>query len=140
MSNSNILNLDDLTSDEKVLIIGGIQHTAVELTVEAYIARVKRAKSMKAKADEATATAFATGVAAETDGNDVTERVEEFVVFINEMFPSIPVETLRGLSLVKLNALIEFAMRAPDDIAAAAAAAAKVPVTEPTNEVPVGNV
>ena len=107
MSKTNILNLDDLTVEEKVIIIDGTSHTAAELTVEGYVARVKKAKEMQAKA-----------AIDSVDGEiDATQSIENFVSFITDMFPTIKPVVLRKLSLRKLNKIIEFAMAAPTDIA-----------------------
>jgi hypothetical protein len=96
---TNTLNLDELTAGgEKTLIIKGESHTAAEITVEAYIDRVKRSKRIAADAT-------------------VDEKLEEAILFLKEIFPSISESVLRKLPLSHLNRVIDFALAAPADIA-----------------------
>lgn len=104
MSEIDVLNLDELTSDVKTIVLKGIRHESVELTVQGYIDRVKKAKEIQSKDGSA-------------EERTVTDQIDDAVGFIVEMFPSMASEDLRALSLNKLNKLIEFAMKAPEDIA-----------------------
>lgn len=103
---TTMLNLDELTSEAaKTLVLKGEQHFAVEVTVQGYINRVKRAKSIDREA-----------------GPEI--QIEETVKMLQEIFPTVSEAQWRGMKLRELNAVIEFALAPPEDIAKSAEQAA----------------
>lgn len=104
MADPQILNLDDLTDDGdvKILKLDGAEHRTVEMTVEKYIERVKRAREIK------------------TEDETVEGNIERTCELLAELFETLSVERLKKLTLRQLNALVEFALAAPKDIVAQA--------------------
>jgi len=99
MSNPQILNLDDVSAeDEKVLRLDGVEHKAVEMTVEGYIERVKRARS------------------ANIEASDV-DKIAETIEFLRDVYPTVGEDRFRKLSLAQLTKVIDFTISAPKDIA-----------------------
>lgn len=100
MSDPQILNLDDLTATAaKAVVLNHRRHFAREQTVEGYIDAIKRSRDQKRDAS-------------------ADEQVEEAIAFLRDLFPTLQQDELRKLELRKLGALIEFALRPPEDIAA----------------------
>jgi hypothetical protein len=105
MANPKVLNLDDVSSDdEKVLRLDGTEHRAVEMTVEGYIDRLKRARTSNPDATEA-------------------EKIAETIEFLTEVYPTVTTARFRKLSLAQLTKVIEFTVAAPQDIVKAAVTA-----------------
>ena len=97
----NILNIDDLASEPaKVVVVDGNRHEMAEITVQSYIDRVKRTKSIPTDA-----------------GIDV--QIEETVNLLAETFPTLSVERMRRMPLLHLDQLLAFTLQAPEDIAKA---------------------
>ncbi len=97
---TDILNLDDLTEDPnaKILKLDGEEHRAEEMTVEAYINRVKRSKRVNPDAP-------------------MDEQIEETIVLLTEVFPTLSPKRLRSMKLSQLGRIVEFALAAPKDLA-----------------------
>ena len=106
MPSPEFLNLDDLTTTSKSVMLDGKSHSAIEMTVEAYLKRLKRAQEL------------------ETQRGDIevsmVQKVDDAIEFLRDMFPTISEERMRGLSMKQLGAMIEYAMKSPEDLAAAA--------------------
>ena len=97
---TDILNIDDLAStDLKQLVIKGVTHTAAELTVQGYIDRVKEAHTVP---DDAT----------------MDVKIEETIKLLIGIFPTVDQSDLRAMPLAHLSRIVEFALAAPQDIAA----------------------
>ena len=99
-----VLDLDTLAPPPvKTLTIEGVSYDAVETTLEQYIARVKRSKDMDTS-------------------QDAVATLENSLTLISEIFPDVPREKLEKLTLLKLRAVIDFALAPPEEIATAVAA------------------
>ena len=105
MSEPKILNLDDVALDEeRVLVLDGVKHSAVEMTVESYLDRVKRSRLQKPDANS-------------------EEQLEDTILFLVEVYPTVTDARFRKLKLPQLQKVIEFTIAAPKDIVATAAPA-----------------
>ena len=105
MSNTKVLNLDELTSgDEKAVVFKGQRHLAAEVTVEGYLARVKRARDV-------------------SDSDTIEQRVAQAIQFLSDTYPTFLAAELNTMAMAKLNALITFTIAPPADIAEQVAAA-----------------
>lgn len=103
---TKLLNLDELAPEAtKTLVLKGEQHFAAETTVQDYINRVKRARNIDKDA-----------------GPEI--QIEETVRLLMDIFPSVGEAAWRAMKLRELNAVIEFALAPPEDIAKAAETAA----------------
>jgi hypothetical protein len=96
----DVLNLDELSSDKrKTLRVDGKDHESAELTVQQYIDRVRRSKSIP------------------TDAS-MDVQIEETVVLLDSVFPTVTKDRFGKMPLSHLNKIIEFALQAPEEIAA----------------------
>jgi hypothetical protein len=105
MSKQKLLNLDEIVPDAKTIKLDGFDHVARELTVEEFIMRSKDAQ--RAQAD------------AEALGEDapLAAKTEKIIDLIHDAFPTITVARLGKLSLPQLNAVLEFTITPPAEIA-----------------------
>lgn len=96
-----ILNLDDLTADkvDRIVRVGNEDHVAAEMTVEAYIARVKRARSIP-------------------DNAPAEDKLENAISILLETFPTMKSDQLRKMPLSHLGKIVQFSLEAPDDLPA----------------------
>lgn len=97
--NLKLLDLDQFVPDVKTIKLGGVSHAMKEITVAEYIAKTKALKEAK------------------TTDDSVADQIEQTVQMITEGFPTIPVETLKAMSLQMLTAILEFIVKPPAEIA-----------------------
>lgn len=97
-----ILNLDEIGNAEAKMTIrlDEHDHQLEELTVAGYIERIRRAQGLKAKTDQT-----------------AEDQVEDMITFITDSFPTLKPDRLRQLKLAQLNAIINFAIATPEDVA-----------------------
>lgn len=101
MAKTKYLNLDEVQPPvSKVLTIKGKSYEMVDLTVGAMVENLRLAEKM--------------------EGNNAPlhEQIELMVRLISNVFPSVPEDVLRGLSLDQLTRVVEFAQSSVEDVAA----------------------
>ena len=103
---TNLLNLDELATEEKVIVLDGTKHRQREFTVQEFIDRAKEAREA-AKAAEA---------AKQDDPETLDQKLEVIIGMIHDAFPTISKERLGKLSLAQLNAILEFTVKTPAEI------------------------
>lgn len=86
---SKYLNLDQLVQEERVVTIGGVQHTMKEMSVEDFIVLQQEAGKLSEDAS-------------------MGEQIEALVKMIARSFPTMKEAELRALPLRHLNAILEF--------------------------------
>lgn len=106
MNQPKLLNLDDFQSAQKVLTLDGVQHEMREMTVQEFIDKASQARADQAAAGEMT----------------LEEQVEKAVEMIHDAFPTVTKERLRKLRMQQLTVLIDFVIKAPEQIEADAKA------------------
>lgn len=107
---SKLLNLDELATENKVVVLDGKDHPMRELTVQEFINKAREAGALNAKLladDEAT----------------VEAKMAAVVGMVDEAFPTVTAERLGKLTLAQLNAILAFAFATPAQIEAEVAAA-----------------
>lgn len=94
-----LLNIDDLVVPKRAVKIGGYEHQIAEQSVGQLIESAKMSKAQRVEED------------------DTVARFEEFVGAVKRILPTCAEDTLRGLTVKQLVAIVDFA-NAPDEEAA----------------------
>lgn len=97
-----LLNLDELSNDTKVIIIKGSRHAMVELTVQEFINKSREAQELQKKGENKELT--------------VDEQTEKAVEMLHEAYPTVPQGTFKELTIAKLTALLDFTLKTPEQI------------------------
>jgi hypothetical protein len=87
---TKILNIDTLSSDQRTIVLGGVEHEVLEMSVENFIATTKQAELLQS-----------------TDAA-LTAQVESAIDLIQRSVPSAPRETLLKLKLRHLQTIVAF--------------------------------
>lgn len=102
---AKLLNLDELATEERVLVLKEVEYPMKEMTVDEFIKASREAEKADAEAKKVEAEAEKSGEAPQQAMSDVIDKLIEVIC---ESFPTLPDSELRGLSLPQLNAIIEF--------------------------------
>jgi hypothetical protein len=94
------LNLDELTVPTKTIVLDGVTHVMRELTVQEFIERSRQAQEVEAQDADLT----------------MAQKIEKMVEVIHDAFPTLAKERLGRLSLTYLTKIIEFTLKAPEEI------------------------
>ena len=94
---AQVLNLDELAQEERVLTLGGKNYTMKEMSVREFIHATREAEKAQKEAEKEGATEL-----------EMSEVMEKLVGMISDAFPDCPKEALSGLKIVQLNAILEF--------------------------------
>lgn len=111
---AKILNLDELTSESKKVVIGGKEYPVVEMSVAMFIASQRRVQENKE--------------AVKTEA----ENIQDTVDLVKQFIPSIETEVVDKISMAQLAKLVTFLSSAPEDVVESANNAQKAaePVAE----------
>jgi valyl-tRNA synthetase len=109
MANTKLLNLDELSTDEKVIKLDGVEHKMREMTVQEFIDRSVEARKVAASSEKA---------AAEQDEKALDRMVQMSIDMIHDAFPTITKERLGRLTLNQLSAILDFTVQPPEKIEA----------------------
>lgn len=85
-----ILNLDALAKQEKVVTLGGVDYPVKEMSVDDFITANKEAKVLEENKD------------------DTVQWVESTVRFITRAIPSMSSEMIRAMSLERMGIIVKF--------------------------------
>ena len=127
---AKILNLDELSSESKKVVIGGKDYPVVEMSVSMFIDSQRRVQENK-----------------QTEKTEV-ENIQDTVALVKQFIPSIEKEVLDTISLAQLAKLVTFLSSAPEDVvesannaqkAAESVAEAGSAPAEAKSETPSGN-
>lgn len=89
---TKILDLDKFGGDaERTITIAGVQYPVVEMSFENFVLTTNEAQRLQADPNATTA-----------------DHMEASVAMIQRSVPTIPIEVLRGMSLVKLGVIVKF--------------------------------
>ncbi len=105
-----LLNIDDLVVPKRAVKIGGYEHQIAEQSVGQLIESAKMSKAQRVEED------------------DTVARFEEFVGAVKRILPTCAEDTLRGLTIKQLVAIVDFANE-PDEAAVQEAAGEKKEAT-----------
>jgi len=87
---TKILNIDTLTSDQRTLVLGGVEHPVVEMNVDNFIATTKAAEELQ------------------STNAPLTAQVESAVSLIIRSVPTVSRDTLNKVPLRHLQTIVAF--------------------------------
>ena len=87
---AEMLNLDDLVKEEKVLKFKGKEHPMSEMSVQDYIEIVRLSETIE-------------------EDMSIADQMEVMIKMIKMSFPTLTEEDMRGLNIQQLNAITDFA-------------------------------
>ena len=87
---AEMLNLDDLAQEVRVLKLKGKEHPMTEMTVETYINVVRLSEEIE-------------------DDMPVSDQLDIMIKMIKMSFPTLSEKEMKGLSIDQLNAITDFA-------------------------------
>lgn len=101
------LNLDELATPTKSIILDGLRHDMRELTVQEFIDRARDAAKVQAAAKVDDPEAWTMDV-----------KIEKLVEMVHDAFPSVSKERFGKLQFNQLNAILDLTMKTPEQVAA----------------------
>lgn len=100
------VNLDELATPTKSIILDKVTHNMRELTVQEFIDRAREAEKVKDQPGE------------DAEGWSMDRKVEKLVELVHDAFPTVSKERLGKLHFAQLNAVLDLTLKTPEQLAA----------------------
>lgn len=104
MTNIVPLNLDELATPTKSIILDGSRHDMRELTVQEFIDRARDAAKVQGEPED-------------PEAWPADKKIEKLVEMVHDAFPTVSKERFGKLSFIQLNAILDLTMKTPEQIA-----------------------
>lgn len=98
------VNLDELASPTKSIILDKMTHNMRELTVQEFIDRAREAQNVQGPTDD-------------PEAWPMDKKIEKLVEMVHDAFPTISKERLGMLHFAQLNAVLDLTLKTPEQIA-----------------------